>query len=87
MKLRQLEIILEDVKGFENPKIKLEQYETPPHLAGLCNLVPYCFNLCFKIFLKLFTDWLVSFSTLQNKLGRQSLSFTVMTRIQFFAYL
>ena len=34
MKLRQLEIALEDVDDFENPKILLEQYSTTSHLAG-----------------------------------------------------
>ena len=35
MKLKQLEMLLEDVNGFKLPKVKLEQYETTPHLAGM----------------------------------------------------
>lgn len=31
---KQLEILLEKLKGFENPKIELEQYVTPPPLAS-----------------------------------------------------
>lgn len=31
---KQLEIMLERLKGFENPKIELEQYVTPPPLAS-----------------------------------------------------
>ncbi len=31
---KQLEILLESLKGFENPKIELEQYVTPPSLAS-----------------------------------------------------
>ena len=34
MKLKQLESWLEDVDVFENPKVKLEQYPTTPHIAG-----------------------------------------------------
>ncbi len=34
MKKRELEIILESLRGFESPKIKLEQYVTPPSLAA-----------------------------------------------------
>ncbi|WP_202318584.1 METTL5 family protein [Archaeoglobus neptunius] len=34
MRKRELEILLEELKGFENPKIKLEQYVTPPGLAA-----------------------------------------------------
>nr|XP_004225823.1 methyltransferase-like protein 5 isoform X2 [Ciona intestinalis] len=34
MKLRQLEIALEDAKPFQEPKIQLEQYVTTPHLAA-----------------------------------------------------
>ncbi|XP_002125257.2 rRNA N(6)-adenosine-methyltransferase METTL5-like [Ciona intestinalis] len=34
MKLRQLEIALEDVEPFQEPKIQLEQYVTTPHLAA-----------------------------------------------------
>nr|CAB3263774.1 methyltransferase-like protein 5 [Phallusia mammillata] len=34
MKLRQLEIELEEVLKFKNPKVYLEQYMTPPHLAA-----------------------------------------------------
>lgn len=34
LKLRQLEEVLEDVDGFEKPKLVLEQYVTPSHLAS-----------------------------------------------------
>lgn len=34
MKLNRLEQHLQDVDSFENPKIKLEQYMTPPHIAA-----------------------------------------------------
>uniref|UniRef100_H2ZQD2 Uncharacterized protein n=1 Tax=Ciona savignyi TaxID=51511 RepID=H2ZQD2_CIOSA len=34
MKLRQLEIALQDIQTFQNPKIHLEQYVTTPHLAA-----------------------------------------------------
>lgn len=40
MKLRKLEIELEDVADFQNPKVSLEQYSTTSHLAG---------NLLFEI--------------------------------------
>jgi len=34
VKLKQLEGWLGGVNGFENPKVKLEQYETPAHIAA-----------------------------------------------------
>eukprot|EP00123_Amoebidium_parasiticum_P021727 comp7262_c0_seq1/m.2967 comp7262_c0_seq1/g.2967 ORF comp7262_c0_seq1/g.2967 comp7262_c0_seq1/m.2967 type:complete len:211 (-) comp7262_c0_seq1:430-1062(-) len=34
MKLRELEEYLQDVSAFEKPKIQLEQYPTPPHIAA-----------------------------------------------------
>ncbi len=34
MKRKNLEIELEDIKGFRNPSPRLEQYETPPELAS-----------------------------------------------------
>ncbi len=34
MKKRELEILLESLKGFDKPKLKLEQYVTPPVLAA-----------------------------------------------------
>lgn len=34
MKLRHLQSFLEQIDGFEKPKILLEQYVTPPHLAA-----------------------------------------------------
>lgn len=34
MKLKELESWLQDITGFENPKVKLEQYETPAHIAA-----------------------------------------------------
>jgi putative methylase len=34
MKQKQLEIQLQQVKPFEKPKVDLEQYHTPPHIAG-----------------------------------------------------
>jgi hypothetical protein len=35
MKLKEVEEWLQSVKVFEKPKVKLEQYPTTPHLAGL----------------------------------------------------
>lgn len=34
MKLKQLESYLQEIEPFEEPKIKLEQYQTSPHLAA-----------------------------------------------------
>ncbi|HTY15209.1 MAG TPA: METTL5 family protein [Methanoregulaceae archaeon] len=34
MKLRQLEMLLEKIEGFENPDLGLEQYQTPAPLAA-----------------------------------------------------
>lgn len=34
MKLKELETWLQEVSGFESPKLKLEQYETPAHIAA-----------------------------------------------------
>ena len=34
MKLKELESVLQQVDGFEEPKILLEQYPTSPHIAG-----------------------------------------------------
>ncbi len=34
MKLKELESCLQQVDGFEEPKILLEQYPTSPHIAG-----------------------------------------------------
>lgn len=34
MKLKQLEMILESIDGFEDPKIKFEQYETGHHIGA-----------------------------------------------------
>ena len=34
MKLKQLEQYLQQIEGFENPKILLEQYPTRPHIAA-----------------------------------------------------
>lgn len=34
MKLRHLQSFLEQIDGFEKPKILLEQYVTPAHLAA-----------------------------------------------------
>ncbi len=34
IKLKKLEEFLEQVDGFEKPKIVYEQYATNPHLAG-----------------------------------------------------
>ncbi|XP_052247931.1 rRNA N6-adenosine-methyltransferase METTL5-like isoform X2 [Dreissena polymorpha] len=34
LKLKELETYLEEVDGFENPKVLLEQYSTPAHLAA-----------------------------------------------------
>ncbi|XP_053625179.1 rRNA N6-adenosine-methyltransferase METTL5 [Plodia interpunctella] len=35
VKLKTLEGYLQDLKGFSEPKIKLEQYETPAHIAAV----------------------------------------------------
>lgn len=34
MKLKELESWLQEVSGFETPKVSLEQYETPAHIAA-----------------------------------------------------
>ena len=34
LKQKVLEMHLEDIDTFEDPKIELEQYPTTPHLAG-----------------------------------------------------
>lgn len=34
MRLKDLESYLQDVDGFAEPKILLEQYPTPPHIAA-----------------------------------------------------
>lgn len=34
MKLKHLQERVEDVEGFEEPQILLEQYVTPPHLSS-----------------------------------------------------
>ncbi|GAB1597996.1 methyltransferase-like protein 5 [Argonauta hians] len=34
IKLKQIESYLQDVEGYEKPKILLEQYPTPPHIAA-----------------------------------------------------
>lgn len=34
MKLKNLLSALEDIEIFKNPKIKLEHYTTPPHIAA-----------------------------------------------------
>ena len=34
MRLKQLEGVLQDVAGFRAPKLLLEQYETPCHIAA-----------------------------------------------------
>ncbi|KAK5650530.1 hypothetical protein RI129_001559 [Pyrocoelia pectoralis] len=34
MKLRHLQELLQQIDGFDNPKVHLEQYITPPHLAS-----------------------------------------------------
>ena len=34
MRLKELEGHIYDLNGFENPKIRLEQYETPAHIAA-----------------------------------------------------
>lgn len=54
MKLKTLQGYLQQLKGFNEPKIKLEQYETPPHIAALalytiqvCHIKQYFFGICF----------------------------------------
>ena len=34
MRLKELEGYLQQVDGFENPKVDLEQYPTTPHIAA-----------------------------------------------------
>ena len=34
IKLKELEQLLQDIDGFENPDIELEQYMTTPHIAS-----------------------------------------------------
>jgi predicted RNA methylase len=34
MKLKELESYLQEVDGFPEPKVALEQYPTPPHIAA-----------------------------------------------------
>lgn len=41
---RELEIILESLEGFKNPKIELEQYVTPPKLASFIVVNAKLFN-------------------------------------------
>ncbi|XP_061712528.1 rRNA N6-adenosine-methyltransferase METTL5 [Cydia pomonella] len=35
MKLKTLQGHLQELSGFEKPKVQLEQYETPPHIAAI----------------------------------------------------
>lgn len=35
LSIKQLESRLQDLDGFDDPKVKLEQYATPPHIAAL----------------------------------------------------
>lgn len=35
IKLKTLQSYMQDLKGFSEPKIELEQYETPPHIAAI----------------------------------------------------
>lgn len=35
MKLKTLESYLQDLDGFTDPKVELEQYETPAHIAAV----------------------------------------------------
>lgn len=55
MKLKALEGHLQDLKGFSKPKIELEQYETPAHIAAVSlytiqvriyvtNFIPFLFH-------------------------------------------
>lgn len=45
MKLKQLEQHLQEVEGFENPKILLEQYPTRPHIAAcMVHTMAYTFD-------------------------------------------
>ena len=39
IKRKQLEQWLQDVDGFEKPKILLEQYPTTPHIAGTVTII------------------------------------------------
>lgn len=45
MKLKKLEQYLQDLKTFENPKVKLEQYATMPHIcARMMHTIQSCYN-------------------------------------------
>jgi predicted RNA methylase len=33
-RLKKVEAALQQVEGFARPKVQLEQYPTPPHIAG-----------------------------------------------------
>lgn len=35
MKMKTLQSHLQQLNGFSNPKIELEQYATPPHIAAI----------------------------------------------------
>lgn len=51
MRMKKLEEYLSGVDGFEKPKIKLEQYPTPPHIAScvLYNIQVSNRKLYFKV--------------------------------------
>lgn len=42
--IKQLEYFLQDLDGFEAPKVKLEQYITPPHIAAVVLNEIHCVN-------------------------------------------
>lgn len=44
MKLKQLEMILESIDGFEDPKVKFEQYETGHHIGARMLFTMNSFN-------------------------------------------
>lgn len=45
MKLKKLEEHLQDVKTFDNPKVKLEQYATMPHIAArVLHTIQSCYD-------------------------------------------
>jgi predicted RNA methylase len=51
MKLKQLESALQSVEVFSKPSVKLEQYPTSPHIAGILlflTLLSYCNLLSLK---------------------------------------
>jgi predicted RNA methylase len=47
MKLKVLQGHLQSLTGFSEPKVQLEQYETPPHIAAVMLYTIQVFSLIF----------------------------------------